>query len=102
LFANIDLDDDIKLASLCPKCREEVTSGNTCTRCGKKLYGSDGAINPNFDRTRFDRLNNEHSETGGINESFDIKKYNALLRQSMKEDYHGTIGSPGGDRCSSE
>lgn len=49
---------------MCPKCREEVTSGNRCIRCGKPIDGSgeESFTNPNFDLDRYERLKNGEPE----------------------------------------
>lgn len=41
---------------MCPDCRDEVTSKNKCTRCGKEMPHNnedDGFINPNFDEEEY-------------------------------------------------
>ena len=52
------IDNDEKLERMCPDCRDEVTSKNKCTRCGKEIphYGEDdddGFVNPNFNEEEY-------------------------------------------------
>lgn len=64
LFVNKLIDTDEKLSSMCPDCREEVTSKNKCTRCGKEykplidIDDDSSFINPNFDTKRYEKLKN--------------------------------------------
>lgn len=48
---------------MCPECRDEVTSKNRCTRCGKKIpdydSGDDAFVNPNFDSSEYERKSQE-------------------------------------------
>ena len=41
---------------MCPKCREEVTSGHKCIRCGKGIIEQETFVNPNFDIEKYNRL----------------------------------------------
>lgn len=44
---------------MCPTCRDEATDDTKCTRCGKKLSkDGDNFVNPNFDKSRFEKLEN--------------------------------------------
>lgn len=57
LFVNQRIDADEKLERMCPKCREEVTSGNKkCIRCGKTIIEQESFVNPNFDIDKYNRL----------------------------------------------
>ena len=56
LFINQRIDTDEKLEHMCPKCREEVTSGHKCTRCGKDIAETDSFVNPNFDIAKYEEL----------------------------------------------
>lgn len=56
LFINQRIDTDEKLEHMCPKCREEVTSGHKCTRCGKDIAETDSFVNPNFDMAKYEEL----------------------------------------------
>lgn len=43
---------------MCPDCRDEVTSKNKCTRCGKPIPhfdDNDEFVNPNFDWDEYNR-----------------------------------------------
>jgi len=54
------IDNDEKMEHMCPKCRDEVVSDNSCTRCGKAINdGAESFVNPNFDRARYDKLSRE-------------------------------------------
>lgn len=50
---------------MCPDCRDEVTSKNRCTRCGKKIPDpsgnddDDAFVNPNFDNDEYVRKSQE-------------------------------------------
>lgn len=50
---------------MCPKCREEVTSGHKCTRCGKDIVETESFVNPNFDMAKYGEL------SGKVGELFD-------------------------------
>ncbi len=50
---------------MCPKCREEVTSGHKCTRCGKDIVETESFVNPNFDMAKYEEL------SGKVGELFD-------------------------------
>lgn len=50
---------------MCPKCREEVTSGHKCTRCGKDISETESFVNPNFDTSKYEEL------AGKVGELFD-------------------------------
>lgn len=56
LFVNQQIDTDEKLEKMCSKCREEVTSGHRCIRCGKDMVEHEEFINPNFDMDRYNEL----------------------------------------------
>lgn len=56
LFVNQRIDADEKLEKMCPKCREEVTSGHKCIRCGKDIIEEETFVNPNFDIDKYNRL----------------------------------------------
>lgn len=56
LFVNQRIDADEKLEKMCPKCREEVTSGHKCIRCGKDIIEQETFVNPNFDIEKYNRL----------------------------------------------
>lgn len=57
LFVHQRIDADEKLERMCPKCREEVTSGNKkCIRCGKSIIEQESFVNPNFDMDKYNRL----------------------------------------------
>lgn len=56
LFINQRIDTDEKLEHMCPKCREEVTSGHKCTRCGKDITETESFVNPNFDMSKYEEL----------------------------------------------
>ena len=53
------IDNDEKLESMCDECITEVTSKNTCSRCGKKISKTDSFINPNFDINKFNKLSKQ-------------------------------------------
>lgn len=57
----MSLDDEDKMNQMCPKCQDEATSHNKCTRCGTSMStdGGDHFVNPNFDKEKFDRLSRE-------------------------------------------
>ena len=76
LFVNQVIDNEEQLEKMCPDCRNEVTSTHKCVRCGKVLANKseDMFINPNFDRSRFERLSN-----GGIEYDNDVDV--GLLKQ---------------------
>jgi len=60
LYVNMAIDNDEKMEHMCPKCRDEVVSDNSCTRCGKAINdGAESFVNPNFDRARYDKLSRE-------------------------------------------
>lgn len=63
LYANRILDEEEKLDSMCPSCKDEATDRSRCSRCGKDLpTGSRNDIynpNPNFDMERFKKLAEE-------------------------------------------
>ena len=65
LFINQRIDTDEKLEHMCPKCREEVTSGHKCTRCGKDIVETESFVNPNFDMAKYGEL------SGKVGELFD-------------------------------
>ena len=65
LFINQRIDIDEKLEHMCPKCREEVTSGHKCTRCGKDIVETESFVNPNFDMAKYGEL------SGKVGELFD-------------------------------
>ena len=50
------VDADEQMEKMCSKCKEEVTSDKSCTRCGKDIDNEETFINPNFDHNRFNRL----------------------------------------------
>lgn len=56
LFVHQRIDADEKLEKMCPKCREEVTSGHKCIRCGKDIIEQETFVNPNFDIEKYNRL----------------------------------------------
>jgi methionyl-tRNA synthetase len=63
LFVNQRIDADEKLEGMCPKCREEVTSGHKCSRCGRDIIKEESFINPNFDMDRYNELSGHVEKT---------------------------------------
>jgi methionyl-tRNA synthetase len=63
LFVNQRIDTDEKLEGMCPKCREEVTSGHKCIRCGRDIIEEESFINPNFDMDRYNELSGHVEKT---------------------------------------
>ena len=59
LFVNQRIDVDEKLERMCPECREEVTSGHKCIRCGKDIGVTESFVNPNFDMEKYEMLKSE-------------------------------------------
>jgi hypothetical protein len=74
LYVNMAMDNDDRMNSMCPKCREEAVSDNSCSRCGKPLNHMESVVNPNFDREKFDRLSREDSGEV-VNTNFDREAY---------------------------
>lgn len=60
LLVNQIIDNEEQLEKMCPDCRNEVISEtHKCIRCGKVLTNDNEFINPNFDKSRFDRLSQD-------------------------------------------
>lgn len=56
LFVNQMLDNDEKLAHMCPQCKIDVASNSKCTRCGKPVTRIESSFkNPSFDEDEYNR-----------------------------------------------
>ena len=83
LFANQTIDNDEQLERMCPKCKDEATSTDKCIRCGKVLPNDENRfINPNFDRSKFEKLSNGDTDEPDGEEDVDLD----LLRQIEEKD----------------
>ena len=52
---NLMLDREEALDRLCPQCRQRAEEAR-CPVCGRPAESWEGALNPSFDRERFERL----------------------------------------------
>lgn len=60
---NLLLDDEEKLAGLCPTCLERAME-ERCTACGVPLTQTEGCVNGGFDEARFAALKRGEVDDG--------------------------------------
>lgn len=53
--ANLLLDREEELDTLCPACRARVEA-QACPVCGAAKESGEGGVNPSFDKERFERM----------------------------------------------
>lgn len=54
-LTHMALDQEEELARLCPSCRLQAEEAR-CPVCGRLAESWEGALNPSFDRERYERL----------------------------------------------
>lgn len=75
VYANMLIDNEDRLNQMCPTCRNNVTSDDKCTACGKTISNVEYTHNPKFDADRFNRLLHD-SDVPTVNTNFNMEAYN--------------------------